>query len=369
MSRRPICGRCAASPPSCLPAPQRDRRILHIRSGKFRWRSNSPPGPAEIEWARLLERAADPASLDLRDGFAAFASGMERGDLAAARAIANQTLDIARHQFAAIGEPTRAAKRSVAQPVDCARQCRAGRARSRQSRSRPRRSIARAWNCAAGCARRSATRPQALRDLSVSLEQCRRGRARSRQSRSRPQPSIARASICAAELREAVGDTPQALRDLSISLEQSRAASSAISAISKPPAPSIARASICAAGCAKAVGDTPQALRDLSISLNQVGDVERDLGNLEAARAAYRESLDLCRRLREAVGDTPQALRDLSVSLEQCRAGRARSRQSRSRPRRLSREPRSLPPAARGGRRHPAGIARPVGLARQCRAG
>ncbi|MGH7059573.1 MAG: tetratricopeptide repeat protein, partial [Stellaceae bacterium] len=59
----------------------------------------------------------------------------------------------------------------------------------------------------------------------------------------------------------------------------------------------------------------PQALRDLSVSLNNVGAVERDLGNLEAARAAYRESLDIARRLREAVGDTPQALRDLSISL------------------------------------------------------
>ena len=61
--------------------------------------------------------------------------------------------------------------------------------------------------------------------------------------------------------------------------------------------------------------DEPQALRDLSASLDNVGRVERDLGNLEAVRSAYRESLELCRRLREAVGDTPQALRDLSVSL------------------------------------------------------
>jgi tetratricopeptide (TPR) repeat protein len=62
-------------------------------------------------------------------------------------------------------------------------------------------------------------------------------------------------------------------------------------------------------------GDTPQALRDLSVSLNNVGRVERDLGNLEAARSAYRESLELRRQLRTSFGDTPQALRDLSVSL------------------------------------------------------
>ena len=115
------------------------------------------------------------------------------------------------------------------------------------------------------------------------------------------------------------------------------------------------------------LGDTPQALRDLSISLDNVGQVEGDLGNLEAARTAYRESLELRRHLRAALGDTPQALRDLSVSLEQCRPDRGRSRQSGGRPHRLSREPGAAPPSARGARRHPAGLARPVGLARQCR--
>ena len=39
------------------------------------------------------------------------------------------------------------------------------------------------------------------------------------------------------------------------------------------------------------VGDTPRALPDLSVSLSNVGRVDRDLGNLEAARSAYRRSL------------------------------------------------------------------------------
>ena len=63
------------------------------------------------------------------------------------------------------------------------------------------------------------------------------------------------------------------------------------------------------------LGDTPQALRDLSVSLNNVGDVERDSGRMDAAAQAYRESLELRRRRREQLGDTPQALRDHSVSL------------------------------------------------------
>ncbi|PKD39123.1 hypothetical protein CWO84_15450, partial [Methylomonas sp. Kb3] len=66
----------------------------------------------------------------------------------------------------------------------------------------------------------------------------------------------------------------------------------------------------------EALGDSPQALRDLSVSLDKIGDVDNALGLLEAARAAYAESLDLRRQLREALGDSPQALRDLSVSLD-----------------------------------------------------
>jgi hypothetical protein len=49
-----------------------------------------------------------------------------------------------------------------------------------------------------------------------------------------------------------------------------------------------------------------QALRDLSIALSNVGRVHRGLSNLEAARSAYRESLEFCRELREAVGETPK---------------------------------------------------------------
>ncbi len=117
-----------------------------------------------------------------------------------------------------------------------------------------------------------------------------------------------------------------------------------------------------------ALGDTPQALRDLSISLNNVGSVERDLGDLAAAREAYRESLDIGRAtLRHALGDMPQALRDLSVSLD--KAGNVEhdlgdlGRGAGG----LSREPRYRPAASPRAWRHAAGAARPLRLARQRR--
>jgi tetratricopeptide (TPR) repeat protein len=225
---------------------------------------SASPGPAEIEWARLLERAADPASLDLRDGFAAFASGIERGDLAAARAIANQTLDIARHQFAAIGGP-------------------------------------------------SEVRNEASRNLSIALDNVgdiERDLGNLEAARAVYRESL---DLCR-RLHEAVGDTPQALRDLSVSLERVGQVERDLGNLEAASA--AYRESLeLRRRLREAVGDTPQALRDLSVSLDNIGEVEHDLGNLEAARAVYRESLDLCRRLHEAVGDTPQALRDLSLSL------------------------------------------------------
>ena len=54
------------------------------------------------------------------------------------------------------------------------------------------------------------------------------------------------------------------------------------------------------------------ALRDLSVSLNKVGGVDQALGQYEAARAAYAESLALCRNINAAVGDTPQGVFDLA---------------------------------------------------------
>jgi hypothetical protein len=57
---------------------------------------------------------------------------------------------------------------------------------------------------------------------------------------------------------------------------------------------------------------TPTPSRNLSIALDNVGRVEGDLGNLEAARAAYRESLDIARRLREAFPNHPQFEQDLT---------------------------------------------------------
>jgi tetratricopeptide (TPR) repeat protein len=69
-------------------------------------------------------------------------------------------------------------------------------------------------------------------------------------------------------------------------------------------------------------GETPTTLRDLSVGLDKVGDVHRDAGDTETARAAYTESLDITRRLLAAHGETPTTLRDLSVGLD--KVGRVR---------------------------------------------
>ena len=65
-----------------------------------------------------------------------------------------------------------------------------------------------------------------------------------------------------------------------------------------------------------ALGDTAQALRDLSVGLSKVGDVERESGRLDAAAIAYRESLELGRKLRSIHGITPASTAALVQALD-----------------------------------------------------
>jgi hypothetical protein len=54
-------------------------------------------------------------------------------------------------------------------------------------------------------------------------------------------------------------------------------------------------------------------MRDLSMTLNNVAAVERELGDPDAARAAYQESLDLRRQLCAAFPEHPQFQHDLAA--------------------------------------------------------
>ena len=47
--------------------------------------------------------------------------------------------------------------------------------------------------------------------------------------------------------------------------------------------------------------DAPQSLRDLSVSLDNVGDVARDLGQLDEARTCFTQALLLVKRLRQVL--------------------------------------------------------------------
>ena len=62
-------------------------------------------------------------------------------------------------------------------------------------------------------------------------------------------------------------------------------------------------------------GDAPQSLRDLSISLERVGDVARDLGQLEEARSAYREALPLVQGLQLVLA-SDRTLASVALALE-----------------------------------------------------
>src|SRR5579875_232428 len=279
------------------PAPAQERRTPISRE----------PGLAEHEWAHLLTRTSDKGKLDPRDGFAAFDSALDRGDLAAARAIASKTLDIAREREKSIGSPQ--ALRDLSVSLDNVGQVESDLGNLEAARA--------AYSESLELLRRLrevlGDTPQALRDLSVSLNNV--GQVESDLGNLEAARAAYSESLeIRRRLREALGDTPQALRDLSVSLNNVGQVESDLGNLEAARAAYSESLEICRR-LREALGDTPQALRDLSVSLDNVGRVASDLGNLEAARAAYSESLEICRRLREALGDTPQALRDLSVSL------------------------------------------------------
>ena len=92
-----------------LPAPGAPVEVSTIaRAEGFATALDAAPGPAELEWERLLGRTKDHARLDLRDAFAAFESALERSDLTAARVTAYQTLEISRERLRTIGETPQA---------------------------------------------------------------------------------------------------------------------------------------------------------------------------------------------------------------------------------------------------------------------
>ena len=49
--------------------------------------------------------------------------------------------------------------------------------------------------------------------------------------------------------------------------------------------------------------------------MNNVGDVQRDMGDVAAARGRYEQSLELSERLVKLTGESPEALSDLAIGL------------------------------------------------------
>ena len=130
----------------------------------------------------------------------------------------------------------------------------------------------------------------------------------------RAQVFAAQALDISRQLKTLTGDAPQCLRDLSVSLERVGDVVRDLGQLEEARS-AYAESLEIRRERKTLTGDAPQSLRDLSVSLDKVGDVARDLGQLEEARSAYAESLAISRQLKTLTGDAPQSLRDLSVSL------------------------------------------------------
>ena len=123
-----------------------------------------------------------------------------------------------------------------------------------------------------------------------------------------------RAQVFAAQALDISRNAPQSLRDLSVSLENVGNVARDLGQLEEARS-AYAESLEISRQLKTLTGDSPQSLRDLSVSLDNAGDVARELGQLEEARSAYAESLEIRRQLKTLTSDSPQSLRDLSVSL------------------------------------------------------
>jgi len=117
------------------------------------------------------------------------------------------------------------------------------------------------------------------------------------------------------------GESPQALRDLSVSLEKLGEVLHDRGDLQQAT-DAFQESLLIRRRLLDTYAESPQALRDLSVSLDNLGDVLRDRGDLQQATDAFQESLEIRRRLLDTYGESPQALRDLAIAL--FNLGRAR---------------------------------------------
>ena len=179
--------------------------------------------------------------------------------------------------------------------------------------------------------------PQALRDLSVSLNKVAdmmRAVGTSSitdEGESKTALDLYVASLeVAREILSEFGRSPQALRDLSVSLDNVADMMRAVGTSSITDEGEsktaldlyVASLEVCREILSE-FGRSPQALRDLSVSLNKVADMMRavgtssitDEGESKTALDLYVASLEVRREILSEFGRSPQALRDIFVSL------------------------------------------------------
>jgi tetratricopeptide (TPR) repeat protein len=111
---------------------------------------------------------------------------------------------------------------------------------------------------------------------------------------------LTRAEQIAHACLELARQTPEALRDLSISLNNVGKTAQALGRWEDARAAFDESLKIRRQILAR-VGETPEALRDLSISLNNIANVERALGDIAQALAALQEGLAIGERLAAAL--------------------------------------------------------------------
>lgn len=300
------------------------------------WSAAEHPSPVEVLWSRLLSRG-DQGGLAATDGLRALDAALERGDLRAAREIAKEALSVVmtspRGPFRKLSDDEiegaldkthllgKARKRELATVLDAMGEVETLAGNIAAARKLFER----------GLRLREETEPEYSRRVATSLENLGRLEAQSgnltaardlfrralRISEARADPS----RIMSAFGRVLHGlwpepDVAQAQRDLSVSLDDLGRVE--LQAGNLEAARDLfQRAIAVSARLTEADPQDSHAQRDLAVSLENLGKVEMRAGNIGAARTFLRRALSIFERLAMGRSESIPAQRDLSVALNQ----------------------------------------------------
>ncbi|MBU1666573.1 MAG: tetratricopeptide repeat protein [Gammaproteobacteria bacterium] len=276
-----------------LPVPPAEGRRgeITLESGQHPAAVENTLAPVELEWRRLLAAVPEQERaerLDPRDGVAASLAALERGALTEAAAHAEVALSIARARQLS-GDSNRWRDLYLALEVQGATRRAAGDLQAARASYQESLEVSRQLCVVLG------NMPQAQRYLSIALEHVGEV-AHDLGDLEAARAAYSESLEISQQLRAALGDTPQVLRDQSIALEHVGRVARELGDLETARV-AYAKSLGINQQLRAALGDTPGLLRELAIGLGNYGLLQNALQDPATARTDFQEGADLAARL------------------------------------------------------------------------